>query len=118
MTDEMAPFRHFLKRKTKLEWTEELDRAFQSSKENIVSKIKSGVELFYINLPTCLATDFSITGLWFFLLQKPCDCLSRVPTCCADGWRLCLVGSRFLHDAATRYAPIEGEALAVAYSLQ
>ena len=29
-----------------------------------------------------------------------------VPTCCADGWRLCLVGSRFLHDAETRYVPI------------
>ena len=27
------------------------------------------------------------------------------------------MGSRFLHDAETRYAPIEGEALAVAYSL-
>ena len=27
------------------------------------------------------------------------------------------MGSRFLHDAETRYAPIEGEALAVAYAL-
>ena len=27
-------------------------------------------------------------------------------------------GSRFLKDAETRYAPIEGEALAVAYALQ
>ena len=117
MTDEMGQFRHLLKPKTKFEWTEELDRAFQLSKENIISKIKSGVELFDINLPTCLATDFSITGVGFFLLQKTCACLSRVHTCCTDGWRLCLVGSRFLHDAETRYAPIEGEALAVAYSL-
>ena len=117
MTEEMAPFRHLLKPKTKFEWTEELDRAFQLSKENIVNKIKQGVELFDINLPTCLATDFSITGIGFFLLQKTCACQSRVPTCCADGWRLCLVGSRFLHDAETRYAPIEGEALAVAYAL-
>ena len=117
MTEEMAPFRHLLKPKTKFEWTEELDRAFELSKENIVNKIKSGVELFDINLPTCLATDFSITGIGFFLLQKTCECQSRVPTCCADGWRLCLVGSRFLHDAETRYAPIEGEALAVAYAL-
>ena len=117
MTEEMAPFRHLLKPKTKFEWTEELDRAFELSKENIVNKIKSGVELFDINLPTCLATDFSITGVGFFLLQKTCACQSRVPTCCADGWRLCLVGSRFLHDAETRYAPIEGEALAMAYAL-
>ena len=28
-----------------------------------------------------------------------------------------LAGSRFLHDAETRYAPVEGELLAVAYAL-
>ena len=106
MTDEMAPFRHLLKPKTKFEWTEELYKAFHLSKENIVSKIKEGVELFDINLPTCLATDFSVTGVGYFLLQKACSCDSKVPTCCADGWRLCLVGSRFLHDAETRYVPI------------
>ena len=117
MTDEMAPFRHLLKPKTKFEWTEELDKAFQLSKESIVNKIREGVELFDINLPTCLATDFSATGVGYFLMQKVCGCNSKVPTCCADGWRLCLVGSRFLHDAETRYAPIEGEALAVAYAL-
>ena len=39
------------------------------------------------------------------------------PTCCKPGWRLTLVGSRFLHDAETRYSPIEGECLAVAYGL-
>ena len=56
-------------------------------------------------------------GLGFFLQQKTCQCPGRKPTCCDDGWRLCLVGSRFLHDCETRYAPIEGEALAVAYAL-
>ena len=117
MTDEMAPFRHLLQPKTKFLWTEQLDRAFQLSKETIIAKITSGVELFDTNLPTCLATDFSATGIGFFLLQKTCTCQSKVPTCCVDGWRLCLVGSRFLHDAETRYASIEGEALAVAYAL-
>ena len=43
MTDEMAPFRHLLKPKTKFESTEELEKAFHLSKENIVSKIKEGV---------------------------------------------------------------------------
>ena len=118
MTDEMAPFRHLLKPKTKFEWTEELDKSFKLSKENIIMKIKQGVELFDTNLPTCLATDFSTTGIGFFLLQKICKCESRVPTCCPEGWRLCLVGSRFLHDAETRYAVIEGEALAVAFALK
>ena len=34
MTDEMAPFRHLLKPKTKFEWTEDLDKAIHLSKEN------------------------------------------------------------------------------------
>ena len=50
-------------------------------------------------------------------MQKICSFTSRTPTCCPEGWRLCLVGSRFLHPAETRYAVIEGEALAVAYGL-
>ena len=98
-------------------WTEQLDRAFQLSKETIVKKITSGVELFDTNLPTCLATDFSATGIGFFLLQKTYTCQSKVPTCCVNGWRLCLVGSRFLHNAETRYSSIKGKALAVAYAL-
>ena len=39
------------------------------------------------------------------------------PFCCPIGWQITLVGSRFTHSAETRYAPIEGEALAVAYAL-
>ena len=42
MTDEMAPFRHLLKPKTKFEWTHELDKAFHLSKESIINKIKEG----------------------------------------------------------------------------
>ena len=117
MTEEMACFRHLLKPKVKFEWTEELDKLFVKSKQAIVDKIIEGVHLFDPTLPTCLATDFSGLGVGFFLLQKACSCDSRLPTCCPTGWRLCLVGSRFLHPAETRYAPIEGEALAVAYGL-
>ena len=117
MTVEMAPFRHLLQPKVKFEWTEELDHLFEKSKVAIVNKIIEGVCLFDPNLTTCLATDFSANGLGFFLLQKTCCCPSRSPTCCTTGWRLCLIGSRFLHSAESRYAPIEGEALAVAYGL-
>ena len=39
------------------------------------------------------------------------------PSCCSDGWKLCLVGSRFTTPTESRYAPVEGEALAVAYAL-
>ena len=34
-----------------------------------------------------------------------------------EGWKVTLVGSRFTHPAESRYAPIEGEALAVADAL-
>ena len=39
------------------------------------------------------------------------------PFCCLDGWQITLVGSRFTHVSESRYAPIEGEALAVANAL-
>ena len=41
-----------------------------------------------------------------------------MPDCCTDGWRIVLAGSRFLQPAEERYAPIEGEALAVAWGLE
>jgi len=50
------------------------------------------------------------------LRQKYCDCRIS-PTCCQSGWKLALVGSRFTTPTESRYAPIEGEALAVAYAL-
>ena len=51
-------------------------------------------------------------------MQKYCECSARTPVCCKAGWKLCLLGSRFTHDAEGRYAPIEGEALGVVYALQ
>ena len=40
-----------------------------------------------------------------------------MPFCCHDGWKITLVGSRFTHGAESRYAPVEGEALAVVDAL-
>ena len=39
------------------------------------------------------------------------------PFCWRDGWPITLVGSRFTHAAESRYAPIKGEAFAVADAL-
>ena len=114
----MIHFRHLLSPKTKLEWTPELDRLFKRSKEVIVKEITQGVKLFDPRLPTFLATDFSGKGVGFLLMQMSCSCDSKVPTCCPHGWKTCMVGSRFLHDAESRYAPIEGECLAAVYGLQ
>ena len=51
-------------------------------------------------------------------MQKYCKCPADTPTCCKEGWKLCLVGSRFTSPAESRYAPVEGEALAVAEALK
>ena len=68
--------------------------------------------------PTCLETDWSKSGIGFWLSQKHCHCTSTVPFCCPFGWKTTLIGSRFTNKAEANYAPIEGEALAVADSLE
>ena len=69
---------------------------------------------------TGLATDWSKTGVGFFLLQKHCKCNrdDKAPHCGPGHWQLVFAGSRFLKDPETRYAPIEGEALAVVFALE
>lgn len=51
------------------------------------------------------------------MFQKHCQCPSKEIFCCLEGWKITLVGSRFTHPAESRYAPVEGEALAVAVAL-
>ena len=113
----MKPFRELLRPAVKFEWTEDLSQAFEESKVKIVEAMKEGVRLFEPSRPTCLATDWSNEGIGFVLKQKYCRCSKMTPSCCSDGWKLCLVGSRFTSSAESRYAPVEGEALAVAYAL-
>ena len=117
VANRMKPFRDLLRPKNKFEWTDELDKLFLESKEVIIQAIKDGVRLFEPHRPTCLATDWSVDGIGFTLKQKYCKYKMMSPTCCLDGWHICLVGSRFTTPAESRYAPIEGEALAVAYAL-
>ena len=55
----------------------------------------------------------------FLLLQKHCTCpTEKAPVCCPDGWHIVFACSRFCTDAEHRYAPIEGEAAAIAWSLE
>ena len=75
------------------------------------------MKIFDKSRPTCLATDWSKQGTGFWLLQKHCKCEGAKPFCCQSGWKTTLVGSRFTHPAESRYAPVEGEALAVADAL-
>ena len=115
--ERMMPFREILKPGTRFEWTEKLNNLFEESKTLIVNEIHQGVEIFDKTKPTCLATDWSKNGIGFWLFQKHCSCSSSKPFCCRTGWRITLVGSRFTAAAESRYAPIEGEALAVADAL-
>ena len=118
LTDLMAPFRSLLSSKAKFAWTEELEEAFVASKEGILAAIEEGVRIFDMRKKTCLRPDWSKTGIGYFLSQKHCDCNDTSPSCCDDGWRITLAGSRFLKPAESRYAPVEGEALAIAWALE
>ena len=111
--ERMLPFRHLLKPGTPFKWTDRLNSLFEESKAVILSEIHQGVEIFDKTKPTCLATDWSKNGIGFWLFQKHCSCHTSKPFCCKTGWRITLVGSRFTTDAESRYAPVEGEALAV-----
>ena len=44
--------------------------------------------------------------------------MKEAPNCGIEHWKLILSGSRFCKDAESRYRPVEGEALAVAYALE
>ncbi len=117
MTDCMLPFREFLKPGTAFRWDARLDTLLEGSKMTIVQEIKKCVTIFNKSRPTCLATDWSKTGIGFTLFQKHCDCPKVELHCCCSGWKVVLVGSRFTHSAESRYAPVEGEDLAVVDAL-
>ena len=115
---EMTPFRNLVKPNSTYQWTEELKQLFNNCKEKILDQVRAGVRQYDINRITCLQTDFSRDGIGYLLLQKYCTCpLDKTPICCKDGWRLVFAGSRFTKGAEQRYAPTEGELLAVAWSL-
>ena len=117
MTATMAPFRELLQPSKTFEWNDTHVAAFTKSKLVITDEIQKGVQIFDKTKPTCLATDWSKDGVGYWLFQKHCTCPTQDIFCCKTGWKITLVGSRFTHAAESRYAPIEGEALAVADAL-
>ena len=114
----LEPFRKFLSENVKFSWSDELNNTFEQSKKMIIDAIKEGVEIFDLGKKTCLRCDWSKKGIGFYLSQKHCKCSSSAPDCCENGWRITLCGSRFLQKSEENYAPIEGEALAVAWALE
>ena len=118
LRDMMAPFKPFLSPKRKFEWSDELDKAFTASKSAIADAICHDVEIFDPTRRTCLRPDWSTKGIGYFLLQKHCACVSDIPGLCQSGWRVTLAGSLFLTSAEQRYAPVEGEAIALVVFLR
>ena len=114
----MAPFKPLLSPRTPFHWNEELDNAFEASKLEIIQAIEQGVQIFDPKRKTCLSPDWSKVGVGYWLRQKYCNCVSETPDCCQEGWKITLAGSRFLRTAEQNYAPVEGEALAVAWALE
>ncbi|MEL6805211.1 MAG: RNase H-like domain-containing protein [Bacteroidota bacterium] len=114
----MEPFRPFLSPRVAFSWNPDLDRAFQQSKQDIVESIKNGVQIFDLERHTCLRPDWSVKGIGYVLFQKHCQCTRIMPDCCSDGWKVTLAGSRFLSSTESRYAAIEGEALAIVWGLE
>lgn len=116
----MQPFRDLLKPNAQfVSGDSTLIHAFQHSKDMIVQLVKEGICAFDTSRTTCLAPDWSKAGMGFLLLQKHCDCeLTRAPVCCPEGWKLVFAGSRFCTPAESRYASVEGEAAAIAWSLE
>lgn len=117
MADQMLPFQELLKPGIQFKWNEDLEALFQESKAAITAEIEHGFRIFDPNKPTYLATEWSKSDIGFWLLQKQCCCTKNKPFCCRLGWKVTLVGSRFTHAAESRYAPIKGEALAIADAL-
>ena len=114
----MEPFRGLLKKDSVYAWTPELQSSFEVAREEIVTLVKKGVQSFVIGAHTCLVTDWSKSGVGFVLWQKRCGCSKIHPTCCPTGWVMILCGSRYCTPAESRYHPIEGELLGVAWSLE
>ncbi|MEL6803413.1 MAG: ribonuclease H family protein, partial [Bacteroidota bacterium] len=128
VSEDLAPMRSLLKHSGKekptFTWNDQLQRAFEGSKQHVIDSVKEGIQAFNPKLLTCLQCDWSKDGIGFLLLQKHCGCDPPDPldvsikSCCESGWKLVYAGSRFTSAAESRYAPTEGEAAAVAWALK
>merc|ERR1712055_1175101 len=72
-----------------------------------------------MNRLTSLETDWSKSGMGFWMRQKHCSCEMINPGCCSGtGWKLCMVGSKFCSQAESNYSAVEGELCAVVWALE
>jgi hypothetical protein len=114
----MAPFRELLKKGQDWYWDDQLQRLFEEAKRVISKEVTEGITRFDPKRETALVSDYSRQGVGFLMLQKYCRCEDITPACCKDGWRVCLVGSRFCSQAEANYEVTAGELVAVVHALQ
>ena len=119
----MEPFRDLLKSKGShnkiVYWDSNLQELFLKTKNEICNIATQGLTFYDTNRTTIVITDWSKKGIGFVVMQQHCNCdLNRAPNCCEEGWKLAFCSSRHLTTTESNYAPIEGEALAVAWALR
>ena len=106
-------------------YDDDIESSFYHAFDFLLLCAKNGVTINVEKFQFCQDTvEFvgliinSTTGLGYLLLQKYCDCSTdNAPICCPDGWRLVFAGSRFTQNGEPDFAPTEGEALSLSWSL-
>ena len=94
-----------------------MEEAFIQAKIQMLEKVKNRIATFDTNKVTVLNTDWLQVSISMAIIQKNYNCLGIHIRCCPECWKLVLCGSRFCSGAESRYSPVEGEALAVAWAM-
>ena len=103
----LQPLRPLLSPKNEFQWSEDHERAFQKTKEELSTA--PVLRAFDPKLPTRLETDASRTkGLGYVLLQQAED----------KQWHMVEAGSRFITDTESRYAMVELELMGAAWAMK
>ena len=92
----LLPFRALLKERTPWEWTDSMSQTFMATREILADRVEEGIKMFDPYKVILLTCRCVITG------KKP------NANCCKEGWRVCMVRSRFTLPAEINYAPTEG----------
>lgn len=118
----LLPFRTLLKDGTPWEWTDSMSQTFLATREILADRVDEGIKMFDPYKVTLLTSDWCRHDVGFILVQKHCRCVivDNKPNvnCCKDGWRVCMVGSRFTLPAEGNYAATKGELLGITYALE
>ena len=94
--NDLLPLRELLKKDSKnFFWDSQLSQIFKEIREKIAKSCMDGIQNFDPKHLTTLESDWSTTGMGFWLRQKYCQCKDLSLDCCSDGWRVSMVGSAF-----------------------